>query len=228
MEWCYVFGLDDVFVVMVGFDDCVQKVVDVDVMVVYFDWCVVVIGVDDGCVYGFGIFGVEIEDLFDFDVVCGVVVFFGNGFEQCCVMGFVGVGIVVGEFFQYGLILFYVVIVDLLVVEFQIGDFVVIEYFGFVGFGQYQEFMCIIVVDWVVIGVYWNGLQVYVFIVVQIVDQMLVIGMQCICVCQVEIIVVFYQEFVVVYYVEMWVDFVVEFLLDVIQCQWQIFVVVYM
>lgn len=90
--------------------------------------------------------------------------------KQCFFVGFVGVGVMVCEFFQNGLILFDVIVINFVVVKCQIGDLVVIEYFGFVGFGQNQEFMGIIVFNWVGIGMYWNSLKFYLFIGVQIVD----------------------------------------------------------
>lgn len=115
-----------------------------------------------------------------------------------------------------------------MVVKGQICYSVIVEYFGFIGFGQYKEFVCVIFVNWFIVSLYWDGLKVYMFIGVQVVYQMVVIGVQCVFFGEVKVIVVFYIEFMILYYVEMWVVFVVEFLLDLIYGQWQVFVVVYM
>lgn len=78
----------------------------IDVVVVYVDSYVFFVGVLYCGIYCFRVFGVEVEDLINFDIVCGVVMFFGDFIEQCFIVSFIGMCIVVGEFFKNVLILF--------------------------------------------------------------------------------------------------------------------------
>lgn len=89
MEWCYGFWLDDFIFVMIGFDQGVKKVGYFNFIRFYMDWYFGVFGCCYFGFYGVGVFGVEIEDVVDFDVLCGYFVVFCQGFKCSFVMYFI-------------------------------------------------------------------------------------------------------------------------------------------
>lgn len=70
VEGCYGLWLDDFVFVMGGFDDGGNEVCWFDVVWIYVDSVFFVIGIENFCVYGIGIFCIEIENVVDFDIVC--------------------------------------------------------------------------------------------------------------------------------------------------------------